>query len=180
VRVIVGLVLTLAVSAVAGCGSQAPTGKASQGIANTSNDAPFQYAHCIRSHGVPSFPDPQVTSTPGSTSVRQIAPASVVSAPKFKTAEHACAGLMPGPGARPSHEGPGGAVLLAFARCLRTHGLSGFPDPDRNGRITSQMITAAGINLRTPAFLSAARACIGVTHGAITAADVLAAGNGPH
>jgi hypothetical protein len=176
-----GLALVLLIPAVAGCGSQPPTGSASGATASASNDAPFQYARCIRAHGVPSFPDPLITTTPGSTSVRQMAPASVANAPKFKTAEKACQSLEPGPNSGSSdHHGPSGAVLLAFTRCLRSHGLSGFPDPDRNGRISPQMISAAGINLRGPAFLSAARACIGVTHGAITAADVLAAAKGPH
>jgi hypothetical protein len=178
-RLTIGLALAL-LMALAGCGSQTPTGSAGRSVASTSNDAPFQYARCIRSHGVPSFPDPQVTTSPGSTSVRQMVPASVGDSPQFRAAQHACRGLMPGPGARPDNGGPGPAVLLAFTRCLRGHGLAGFPDPNRDGRITPQMISAAGINLRAPAFVSAARACIGVTRGAITAADVLAAANGPH
>jgi hypothetical protein len=179
-RFIAGVVVAVFIPVLAGCGSQGPPASASQSRASASNDAPFRYARCIRSHGVPSFPDPQVTSSPGSTSVRQMVPASVANTPKFKSAQKACGGLLPGPGARGGREGPAAAVLLAFARCLRGHGLSGFPDPGRDGRITEQMISAAGVNLRGPAFLSAARACIGVTHGAITAADVLQAANGPH
>lgn len=174
-RLIAGLALVPLIPALVGCGAQAPNPAASRSVAGTSNDAPFAYARCIRGHGVPSFPDPQVATTPGSTSVRQMVPASVAASPKFKTAQRACRGLMPGPGARPGGHGPGGAVLLAFARCLRGHGLSGFPDPNRDGRITSQMISAAGIDLHTPIFMSAARACVGVTHGAITPADVAAA-----
>jgi hypothetical protein len=179
-RFIAGVVVAVFIPALAGCGSQGPPASASQSQASASNDAPFRYARCIRSHGVPSFPDPQVTSSPGSTSVRQMVPASVADTPKFKSAQKACSGLSPGPGARGGQQGPAASVLLAFARCLRGHGLSGFPDPGRDGRITQQMISAAGVNLRGPAFLSAARACIGVTHGAITAADVLQAANGPH
>lgn len=179
-RFTAGLALAVLISALAGCGSQRPPVNAGQSKASASTDAPFRYARCIRSHGVPNFPDPQVTSSPGSTSVRQMVPASVANTPKFKSAQKACSGLMPGPGTVAGHQGPGAAVLLAFARCLRGHGLSGFPDPGRDGQITQQMISAAGINLRGPAFLTAARACVGVTHGAITAADVLAAANGPH
>jgi hypothetical protein len=176
-RPIAALVLALLIPALAGCGSQAPTGSASRSNSSPSNGAPFEYARCIRTHGVPSFPDPQVTTSAGSTSVRQMVPASVGGSPKFKTAEQACRGLLPGPSAGPDGGGPGAGVLLAFARCLRRHGLGGFPDPDRDGRITPQMISAAGINLHGPAFLSAATACVGVTHGAITPADVLAAAN---
>jgi hypothetical protein len=179
-RVIAGLAVFLLLPALAGCGAQSPTGSAARSTAANSNDAPFQYARCIRSHGVPSFPDPQVTTSPGSSSVRQMVPASVGGSPKFKSAQQACRGLLPGPADRSTRSyghGPGPAGLLAFARCLRGHGLSGFPDPDRDGRITAQMISASGINLHTPVFLSAARACLGTTHGAISAADVLAAAN---
>jgi hypothetical protein len=109
-------------------------------------------------------------------------PASVGNSPKFKTAEKACQGLQPGPNSNSSsgQHGLRGAVLLAFVRCLRSHGLSSFPDPDRNGQLSPQMISAAGIDLRGPAFLSAGRACVGVTHGAITPADVVAAASGRH
>jgi hypothetical protein len=107
-------------------------------------------------------------------------PASLGSAPKFKSAEKACGGIISGPNARPDHQGPPAAVLLAFARCLRVHGMSDFPDPDPQGRLTSQMLSAAGVNLHTPVFLDAAKACIGVTHGAITPADIRAAVTGPH
>jgi hypothetical protein len=69
---------------------------------------------------------------------------------------------------------------LAFARCLRRHGLARFPDPNSQGQITRQMISAAGIDLHQPAVLSAAKACVGVTHGVITQADVDRAINGPH
>lgn len=190
-RFIAGVVLVLFIPAFAGCGSQSPQNTASQSGSNglvsgassasAASGAPFQYARCMRSHGVPSFPDPQVSTTAGSTSVRQVVPASVGGSPKFKTAQKACQGLEPGPtSSSSSHQGPGGAVLLAFVRCLRSHGLSGFPDPDRNGQISPQAISAAGINLQGPAFLSAGRACTGVTHGAITPADVVAAASGRH
>jgi hypothetical protein len=63
------------------------------------------------------------------------------------------------------------APMLAFARCIRSHGLVNFPDPTNNG-ITHQMVVAAGINLLQPAVLQAADACAGVTHGYITKAVV--------
>ncbi len=58
--------------------------------------------------------------------------------------------------------------MLAFARCLRSHGVQGFPDPTAQGQLTLEMIRAAGVDLQAPAFLAAAQACLGVTHGAIT------------
>lgn len=179
-RFIARLSVVLLLPAVAGCGSAGPTSGSDRAGARTSNDAPFRYAQCIRSHGVPSFPDPVVTSSPGQTSVRQMVPASAGLSPKFEAAQKACRGILPTPGARSDHQGPGAAILLAFAKCLRSHGISTFPDPGPQGQITRQMLATAGVNLRTPVFLDAARACIGVTHGAITPADIRAAISGPH
>jgi len=42
------------------------------------------------------------------------------------------------------------------------------------------MISAAGVNLKAPSFVTAAKGCVGVTHGAITMADVAEAVNGTH
>jgi hypothetical protein len=164
----------------AGCGSSGPTGGSSQGAAGGPVAAAYDYAHCMRSHGVSSFPDPHVSTGPGHTEISQeAAPVSTGQAPVFRAAEHACRGILRAINIQRS-QGPGARVLLAFAKCLRAHGLPDFPDPDRNGRITRTMLSAAGIDLHAPVFLSAARSCIGVTHGAITAADIHAAVTGPH
>jgi hypothetical protein len=134
----------------------------------------------MRSHGVSTFPDPRVSTSPGRVSISQAAgPVPGAQAPVFKAAEHACRAILPAINAGAGRHGPGARVLLAFAHCLRDHGVSGFPDPDRQGHLTLQMISAGGVDLRSPAFLSAARSCIGVTHGAITAADIHAAISGP-
>jgi hypothetical protein len=133
----------------------------------------------MRAHGVTNFPDPKVSATATQTRITQVAPRSLVKSPAFKSANKACAALAPGPGGGGSsgHGGPGKQALLAFARCLRAHGLTTFPDPNAQGQITSEMITAAGIDLHAPGILTAARGCIGVTHGAITLAMVVGAIN---
>ena len=137
----------------------------------------------MRHHGVTGFPDPQVTTTPGGggVGVRQAVPASAGLSPKFKTAQNACKGILPPPGGGgPGQEGPSKQVFLVFARCLRSHGVSNFPDPSAQGQLTLQMIDAAGVDLKAPSFLTAAKACVGATHGQITLALVVRAINGPH
>jgi hypothetical protein len=64
------------------------------------------------------------------------------------------------------------AAMLAFARCLRGHGFSTFPDPSSTGGVTHEMLATAGINLHQPALVQAADGCVGVTHGTITRAAV--------
>jgi hypothetical protein len=155
----------------AGCGSGSPT--AGNPHANSPVQAAYAFSRCMRQHGVANFPDPKVSVTPGQTRIAQMAPQGVVNSPAFKTAQRACSHLQPGPGSGDSrHQGPGKQALLAFASCLRAHGLTDFPDPNTQGQITSQMIGAAGIDLHQPAVLTAARNCVGATHGAITMAMV--------
>ena len=124
-----------------------------------------------------------VTTTPGGNGVgiRQVVPASVGRSPKFGAAQKACRGIMPTPGAGgQAHSGPSKEVLLAFAGCLRNHGVSDFPDPNAQGQLTLQMMSAAGVDLKAPSLLRAAKACVGATRGAITLAEVARAVNGPH
>jgi hypothetical protein len=88
---------------------------------------------------------------------------------------------MPGPGSSGgSDQLANKPAFLAFAHCMRAHGVSGFPDPTAQGQITRQMLSAAGVDLHSPVVQRAAFDCVGVTHGAITAADVRAAVSGPH
>jgi hypothetical protein len=64
------------------------------------------------------------------------------------------------------------ASFVAFAGCIRSHGFPSFPDPTNSGELTHQMLARAGVNLHQPAVEQAADACVGVTHGYITRADV--------
>jgi hypothetical protein len=167
----------------AACGSSPSSSTTTNSASSGPGAAAFKYATCIRDHGVPDFPDPQVTTTPGGggVSVRQAVPAGAVGSPKFKAAQAACKGTVPAPGSGGSGgQGPSKQAFLAFARCLRGHGISGFPDPNAQGQLTLQMISASGVDLNAPSFLTAAKACVGVTHGAITMADIAEAVNGPH
>jgi len=167
----------------AGCGSSKHDNNATNGGGKPQSfqtdvaDA-YRYSACMRSHGVASFPDPHVVNTP-STHAIGVHPLSksIVSSPQFKAAEEACKGIMPvpekGSAKQRSEEGHAGQqYLLAFAQCLRSHGEQGFPDPTAEGQLTPAMLRASGVDLQAPSFLSAAGACVGVTHGAITLAQV--------
>jgi hypothetical protein len=175
------MLTTAAAVLAAGCGSS-PSHVPAQTAGGPAAQA-FAYSRCMRSHGVADFPDPRVTTTPGGGSARiaMMAPSSAVNSPAFKTAEKACQGILPAPGNnRPDGHGPSKQVLLAFARCLRSHGVSGFPDPNAQGQLPPQAITAAGVDVRTPQFAIAGKACVGVTHGEITVAEVEALASGQH
>jgi hypothetical protein len=169
----------------AGCGSNKPTTSTTTGASAAQNaaTAAYHYARCIRAHGIPGFPDPHVSITAGGGKISQEVPASAGLSPKFPAAQKACQGILPpASNSGGSEDRARKAYILALAHCLRTHGIAGFPDPDRSGRLTLQMISAAGVDVHTREFLGAGLACVGVTHGTITAAQVrgLVYGNGSH
>ena len=127
----------------------------------------------MRDHGVTNFPDPQVN---GNHLTLQITP-SITASPAFKSAQKACAYLLPAGagqtnGLSPAQQKARTEGLLAFAACVRKHGFQSFPDPTSQGQLTLEMIRQAGINLQQPAVLQAGDACVSVSHGQITKGDV--------
>ena len=105
--------------------------------------------------------------------------------PAARSAETACRHLLPGggpPRQSAAHSQAQTVAALAFAHCLRSHGLPNFPDPTSSGQITHETLANAGINLHQPAVLQAADACVSVTHGVLTKAAVarFAANSGGH
>jgi hypothetical protein len=158
------------------CGSNSPTQSSSS--QQGPGAAAYAFARCMRDHGVSGFPDPIVKTTATSASVQQVAPASLQSSPHFKAASRACAhfeaaGQGSG-GSGPQHGRPSKSVLLAFARCLRAHGITNFPDPSGQGQLSPTMLSAAGVNVHTQQFFVAGRSCVSVTHGEITVGQVAA------
>jgi hypothetical protein len=109
--------------ALTACGS---SGKSNTGSGSNGEAAGIKFADCMRSHGVPNFPDPgpgggiQISSGSG------INPQS----PAFQSAQNACSKLLPGGGPL---RGPVSEsrklAMLRLAECMRKHGLSTFPDP---------------------------------------------------
>jgi hypothetical protein len=81
----------------------------------------------------------------------------VSASPAFKSAQQACGKLAPG------GEGGSGAApvtaqqhreIVQFATCMRSHGISDFPDPDATG--TFHLVN---VNTQAPAFTSAVQKC---------------------
>jgi hypothetical protein len=161
---------------VAGCGSSSPASPNAASAASFTAAA-FKYSSCMRNHGLSSFPDPTMTDHNGQQVAYLTATIPINPSPAFKSAQNACRGILPRPinasaaqlaqqqQAREQH-------LLAFAQCLRSHGIPDFPDPTSQGQLTLEMVNAAGIDPHAPTVLTAAKSCLGTSDGAITTADV--------
>src|SRR5581483_2134500 len=119
----------------AACGSSHPNaGGSTVGQGDPASAAKaLAFARCMRSHGVPNFPDPtggelrlQIQKTPNSTSVNGVE----VNGPAFQSATQACHSYLPN-GGHPSaaQTAKVKAQALAMSRCMRSRGVSNFPDP---------------------------------------------------
>jgi hypothetical protein len=129
-----------------------------------------RFAQCMRSHGVPDFPDPTSPQE-----FKQSIGARSEGSPVSRSAETACMHVLRGggpPSQSPAQRHAQTVAGRAFARCLRSHGFANFADPTSSGQITHEMLANAGINPRQPAVLQAADACVSVTHGLLTKAAV--------
>jgi hypothetical protein len=163
----VGGVRTTGSSAAAGDGATS-----SRSTAPVAGSPGLAFSKCMRSNGVPKFPDPN----PGGGLLFQAGAGVNPSSPAFRAARPKCQKLLPGGGP----PGPGStthpsaqtlAKLLRIARCVREHGVPQFPDPktvvpsnlsaikevtDFDGVI---LLFPSTINLQAPAYKQALTAC---------------------
>ena len=159
----------LALLAVACGGSNSPgaTGRGSPG--NSVSASAVAYSSCMRSHGVPNYPDP---GSDGNLP-KGNAQAFGVSDSQYQASERACRRLKPSSDTTftasltqclQTGDCPSGVVQraltegLKFAQCMRDRGVPNWPDPtvDSMGRPSFQT-TAAGISIdatRSPQMLS--------------------------
>ncbi len=121
--------LALLAAIAAGCGSAAAGGGNS---AATARDTAVKFAECMRTNGVSGFPDPNAS---GQLTIDAVANGSSIdtNSATFKQAMSACKDLEPagftGPKVTPQLR----AARLAFAQCVRDHGVPDFPDPTPHG-----------------------------------------------
>jgi hypothetical protein len=122
---------------------------------------PTAYSACMRSHGVPNFPDPdskgRIKITSGVAANGQKTGVDVNS-PQFDRARKACDNLLPN-GGRPTaaEQQKEQQQMLKFAQCMRSHGVPKFPDPKAGGMMT--LGTKSGVDPNTPAFQAAQKTC---------------------
>ena len=119
----------------------------------------LKYAQCMRAHGVPDFPDP----VNGGFEINNTTPGSDLdpSSPKFVAADSACAALSPeGHAAAGTVDPQLQAQALAYAACIRSHGVPSYPDPVFvGGSIRETVRAGSGPDPNSPQFAAAQNAC---------------------
>jgi hypothetical protein len=152
----------------AACGSSNPSSSTSSGL-GTSASSDYQrsveFASCVRSHGVPNFPDPtndgkgglRIQSSPGRTAVNGVA----VNGPAFQSALQQCHSYLPNGGVPRRLSAAQKQQALQFSQCMRVHGLTNFPDPvfRSGGGVQIAIRAGTGLDPSSPAFQSAQKAC---------------------
>ena len=117
----------------AACGGSPPStgaGGSSSTGASTAHQGTLAFAQCMRTHGVPNFPDPDSNGFFGLTGDINRHSA------QFQAAQSACRHLLPASYFQPpsqAQQQQDARQALQFARCMRSHGVPNFPDPDSNG-----------------------------------------------
>jgi hypothetical protein len=114
------------------------------------------YSQCMRSHGVPNFPDPD---SQGNLPLLQEG-RNGVSPQAVQSAQNACRHLQTsgGPGTPQQQQQAKLTQALNFARCMRAHGVPNFPDPTTAGN-GGMGFNLSGVDTQSPQYQSANRAC---------------------
>ncbi len=151
--------------AITACGTSA--GKSSKsGSAGTGFLA---FSECMRSHGVPNFPDP------GARGAVNLPQGSNPFSPSFKAAQAQCRNLLPGGGPPSGVSEQQKERMLRTSQCIRGHAVTGFPDPTTTPPTNPQnyslvegiggpsgglfLLVPKTIDVNSPAFTQAAKAC---------------------
>jgi hypothetical protein len=119
------------------------------------------FASCMRSHGVPNFPDP--TSSGGIPKQAVVSAFQAVSTSHARAAQNACNHLLPAGGSLSGQ--PVQTITaqdrqdyLRAAACMRSHGFPNFPDPKFQNNDAHVNIPSS-INQNSSQFTRAATIC---------------------
>ncbi len=117
-------------------------------------------AGCMRTHGLPSFPDPVLVDNSHEKGITM--PGSVnQNSSAYKAANHACEHLLPNGGQGPSSAQMAAALarLLKAAQCMRAHVVPNFPGPTESDGGQAVGFRMSGIDLNSAQFQAAQKAC---------------------
>ena len=148
-RPLISLAAIVCAAVIAACGSSASTSTGT----SSSYELGVEYSDCMRSHGVPNYPDPDTGGGfPEQTSgINQQSPA-------YQSAQKVCAHLHPGSTTSTPTSAAQRGGMIVYARCIRKHGVPNFPDP-RFGPGNTVEVGVLPNEAGSPAFKQAVKAC---------------------
>ena len=137
----------------AGCGGSPAThveqpGSTSDSRAASAQERALAFSRCMRSHGVPNYPDPNSSGELVKETSQQLG----VGRSQLQTAQSACQHLLPN-GGQPTRAAllQSWTDFLKFARCMRRNGVPNWPDPTRYPRHPERpTFELSGVDLNSP------------------------------
>jgi hypothetical protein len=148
----------------AGCSGNAPAqGSSAPG---TVYQRALDYSQCMRAHGEANFPDPD-----GNGAIPDVNNEINQSSPQYVAANKSCENIRSPDGTQ--NDGNAGsdghlppqiqAMLsqaLKYSACMRSHGITNYPDPTVNSSGVSNTVSSgSGMDLSSPQFQAARQAC---------------------
>ncbi len=133
-----------------------PEGSSSSGASNGVTQEALKYAQCMRSHGVTNYADP----VPGKA--QSIGGSGLdTNSPTYQAAASACQKYQPttGSGVQGGPSPGAQSAQLRFAECMRSHGVTNFPEGNGNNGGGQQSLSQYGIDTNSPTFQKANQAC---------------------
>ncbi|MCF3122646.1 hypothetical protein IPZ68_23495 [Streptomyces arenae] len=148
-------------AALTGCsGDSSAASKDKEASPTSAFDRALAYSKCMRSNGVPDFPDPQEDS--GGVKLVPGEGGGDPNSAAFKKAQEACKDKAPqglGGGGGGGGQTIDSAKVAAWAKCLRKNGVPKFPDPEINGSTMNIDLMGAGVNPQSSEFTKAMQTC---------------------
>jgi len=145
-RIAAAIIAVAGLALLAACSSSPPSADVSAAASvggATDSPSAVAYSDCMRSHGVPNYPDPASNGALPKGSAQQFG----VSSTQLQAAESDCQNLYPANGGaiqecETTGDCPQAVVQQAlnimreYAQCMRSHGVPRWPDPtiDSEGR----------------------------------------------
>ena len=153
-RTAAAITVSMVLAMFAGCGGGSSGRPAA---ASTQQSRAVAFARCMRSSGVPSWPDPDGSGVfdKSELTLQRLG----ISSTRLQAAQNACRHLLPngGSGPSPAQVQQMKEQAFEFSRCVRSHGVPSFPDPGSDGRIPDP--ASSGIDQGSPTFKAANDAC---------------------
>jgi len=143
--------VTAALGLLTACGGSTSTAAPSAGAPGTARST-VAFSRCVRSHGVPDFPDPGSNGVFDKHKMKHLG----VSPARLRAAATACQNLLPaGPAPLTARQQQD---YLRAAACMRSHGIINFPDPTFAGGSVSLHIPSS-MDTKSQSFTLARQTC---------------------
>jgi len=147
----------IATTAVAVLAAACSGGGSPQAERSSSSPSAVAFSACMRTHGVPYFPDPDSSGAIPKVVMQQLG----VSSFRFQQAQNTCAYLLQPAEAQVQQSLSG---MLDFARCMRSHGVHDWPDPTTDSDGQPVFDLQGRINPDTPQMGTTSDQCSHLLH----------------